>query len=63
MLIVRSKFENIKPMDRQTLINIVSKSWEEASQETIIKSFKVSGVYGSNDGSFLNHQINFKKVF
>ena len=40
MLIVRRKFGNIKPIVRQTLINIGSMSWEEVTQETIIKTLK-----------------------
>ena len=39
---------NITPMDRQTIINIVSRAWKDVKKETILKSFSLAGLYGRN---------------
>lgn len=56
MISKRSKNGNIKPMTRQALINIVSKSWEGVPKSIIRKSFELTGIYESDHPSFLNHQ-------
>ena len=48
-------------MDHQNLIKIVSKSWEEVTPEIITNSFKLTGIYGSNDPLFMRHHLDIKK--
>ena len=55
------KSGNLKTMDRQNLIKIVSKSWEEVTPEIITNSFKLTGIYGSNDQLFMRHHLDIKR--
>lgn len=60
MISNRSKNGNIKPMTRQALISIISKSWKEVPKEMVRKSFELTGVYDSDHPSFMSHQPQLK---
>ena len=51
----RNKSGNINPMNRQQLINIVSKSWDEVMKKSS-KSFELVGRYGLDYPEFMKHQ-------
>ena len=56
-----NKVGNIKSMSRQAIIDIVSKSWDEVSNDIIKTSFQLTGSYGCKSNGFLNHKLSFKK--
>ena len=58
MLNDRNKSGNINPMNRQQLINIVSKSWDEVDERIIKKSFELAGLYGLDHHELMKHQRN-----
>ena len=59
----RLKSKNIKPINRQKLIEIVSNGWRDVPDEIIRKSFELAGVLGEFNNLFLNHHPEFKKRY
>ena len=51
----RNKSGNINTMNRQQLINIVSKSWDEVMKKSS-KSFELARHYGLDYPEFMKHQ-------
>ena len=58
-----NKVGNIKSMSRQAIIDIVSKSWDEVSNDIIKNSFQLTGSYGYKRNGFLNYQLSFKRNY
>lgn len=48
-------------MSKQALINIISKIWKEIQTEVILKEFKLTGIYGVSDPSFMKHEAPLKQ--
>ena len=59
----KTKKGNIKPIDRQHLINIISKGWNEVPELLIRKSFELTGLHGESSPKFLDHQAKMKEIF
>ncbi|CAG9330888.1 unnamed protein product [Blepharisma stoltei] len=53
---------NIKALDRQQMINLASKAWEEVHPDIIITGFQLTGSYGVDHPKFLRHRSMLKRV-